>query len=187
MEYQIKILVDGKILYEGTYLCDDPTDRNFGKLIFDGFDANRNVLEYDGVVGEIQKWYYGYVSHTPWCASSLSFFANRAGCLKAIGGKNDNVYEMAQACKKAAKEGYGDYYEGSAIPERVPQYAICFFVWSGDFKADNPKKHVCMAEFASSGDTLYCIGGNQSDKICTKEYSRDCLRAIYIIRKGDEK
>lgn len=183
MIHTIKLVIDGETVYQQALNDDmEPVEKiDYGKRIFEGFDANRNVLEYNGVVADIQKWYYGYVSKTPWCCSSLCFFANKAGALDAIGGKNDNVYKMMLACEKAAKEGKGAFYDKAHLPERIPQYAILFWLWEGDKMDAGSKKHVGIAEFASSGDTIYCVGGNQGNKICTKAYERDRLYAIYVI------
>ena len=155
---------------------------SYGERIFDGFDANRNVKEYDGIVGDIQKWFYGSLVKDSWCATSMCYFANKAGCLDAIGGKHDNVYDLMNACMVADAKGYGKFYDKAHLPHRIPQYAILFWLWSGTTMTAGSRKHVGMAEFASSGDTIFCIGGNQSDKICTKAYSRDNLYAIYCLK-----
>ena len=180
----IKVLIDDHIVFEKNIEePKPPVVTGKAKDIFDGFDANRGVLEYNGIVAEIQKWYYdsSTVVKGPWCASSMSYFANKAGLLPAIGGKNDNVYNMMQSCKLAAKEGYGTFYTKDELPKRIPQYAICFFLWSGSAMTEGSSKHVCMSEYASSGANIYCIGGNQSDKICTKSYERSKLYGLYVL------
>ncbi len=180
---KIEVLVDGVTVWEKEIEEPKPPAVT-GKAcdIFAGFDANRGVLEYNGIVGEIQKWYYGGdLVRGPWCASSMSYFANKAGLLPAIGGKNDNVYNMMQSCKLAAKEGYGTFYTREELPKRIPQYAICFFLWSGSTMTEGSSKHVCMSEYASTGANIYCIGGNQSDKICTKSYERSKLYGLYVL------
>lgn len=40
-------------------------------------------------------------------------------------------------------------------------------------------KHVGLAEYDSSADTIYCIGGNQKNKVCTLEYDRRYLYAVF--------
>lgn len=176
---KVKLMIDDKVVFE--YVEPQNTE-TYGKKVFDGFDANRNVKEYDGIVATIQKWYYdGYLSKTQWCASSMSYFCHLAGCLDNIGGKNDNVCAMMKACERAGKEGKGTFLKGSDIPATIPKYAILFWLWEGQMSEDNPKKHVGMAEYAASGNTIYCIGGNQSDKICTKAYDRKYLYAIYVL------
>lgn len=180
--HTIKLVIDGETVYQQALTDEmEPVKESAGERIFKGFDANRGVVEYEGIVGEIQKWYYGYVSKTAWCCTSLCYFAHKAGVLDAIGGKNENVYYLMEACKKAAKEGKGTFYERSQIPERIPRYAVLFWLWAGDKMDAGSRKHVGLAEFASSGETIYCIGGNQGDKICTKAYDRSRLYAIYTI------
>ena len=183
---KIKLMIDDKVVYETDLINKDETAADdalpsYGERIFDGFDANRNVKEYDGIVGEIQKWYYGSLVKDSWCATAMCYFANKAGCLEAIGGKHDNVYDMMNACMVADAKGLGKFYDKQHLPERIPQYSILFWLWSGSTMTSGSSKHVGMAEFASSGDTIYCIGGNQSNKICTKAYDRDYLYAIYCI------
>lgn len=186
MAHVIKVEIDGKVVFTTTLDADPPQQDDAlpsaGERIFDGFDANRNVKEYNGIVAEIQRWYYGSVVKDSWCATSMSYFANKAGCLDSIGGKNENVYDMMEACRKAAAAGKGTFYDKQHLPERIPQYAILFWLWSGSTMTAGSSKHVGMAEFASSGDSIYCIGGNQSDQICTKSYERKYLYAIYCIK-----
>lgn len=185
MSHVIKILLDGKEVWCYEIRDDAPSDHplpSAGERIFDGFDENRNIKEYEGIVGKIQKWFYGSLVKGLWCATSLCYFANKAGCLEAIGGKHDNVYDMMNACMVADAKGLGTFYDRNHIPERIPQYAILFWLWEGNTMTAGSKKHVGMAEFASSGDTIYCIGGNQSDMICTKAYDRKYLYAIYCIK-----
>ena len=184
----IKLIIDDKVVYETTVYNKEekPSDAlpSPGERIFDGFDANRGVVEYNGIVATIQKWFYDTqtVVKESWCATALCYFANLAGCLDAIGGKNDNVYAMMEACKKAAAAGKGTFYDKAHLPERIPQYAVLFWLWSGSTMTPTSSKHVGMAEYASSGDQIYCIGGNQSNKICTKSYPREDLYAIYCIK-----
>lgn len=181
--HKITVLFDDEVILEKEVGDDLSPATNCGKKVFDGFDANRNILEYEGIVGDIQRWFYNSkdVVKSAWCATSLCYFADRAGCLDRIGGKHENVFDMLRACEACAKEGKGKFYSREHLPDKIPQYAICFFLWSGNLMAQSSSKHVCMAEYASSGSTIYCIGGNQSDKICTKEYARDKLYAIYLL------
>lgn len=179
--HTIKLMIDGKTVYEQALIDEEHAKTDYGRTIFEGFDANRNVIEYNGIVGTIQKWYYGSIVKSAWCATSMSYFANRAGCLDRIGGKNDNVNQMRLACKKAAEQGLGTYYSREQLPKTIPQYAILFWLWSGEVMTDASSKHVGLSEYASSGDMIYCIGGNQSDKICTKAYDRKYLHAVYLL------
>lgn len=183
----IKLLVNDKVVYETTiedHAPEKPSDAmpSPGERIFDGFDAYRGVKEYDGIVAKIQEWFYGSLVKDSWCATSLCYFAHKAGCLEAIGGKHDNVYDLMIACMVADAKGLGTFYDRQHLPEKIPQYAILFWLWEGSTMTAGSKKHVGLAEYASSGDYIYCIGGNQSDKICTKSYPREDLYAIYVIK-----
>lgn len=59
--------------------------------------------EYDGIVATIQKWYYGELVKTSWCATAISYFSNQIGVLEQIGGKNENVYNMMLSCQEYSK------------------------------------------------------------------------------------
>lgn len=143
--------------------------------MIDLFNDNHGVKEYNGIVAEIQKWYYGSLYKGPWCATAISYFANQVGL--DIGGKAENVYTMLQQCKKSSE---GKVYEGyKNIPSRIEKGDILFWCWDGGTMNSGSSKHVGMAEYGSSNDTIYCIGGNQSDKICTKEYDKGDLYAIF--------
>ena len=143
--------------------------------MIDLFNDNHGTVEYDGIVAEIQKWYYGNLYKGPWCATAISYFANQVGL--DIGGKAENVYTMLQQCKKSSE---GTVYEGyKNIPSRIEKGDILFWNWSGGKMTSSSSKHVGIAEYSSSNDIIYCIGGNQSDKICTKEYDKGDLYAIF--------
>jgi len=139
----------------------------------------RGTKEYDGIVAEIQKWFYGSLVKQSWCATCISYFANKLGVLEKIGGKNENVNVMRLACKKCSEEGKGQYFEGQDIPSKIEKNDILFWLWKGGEMKNDSSKHVGVAEYDSTNDIIYCLGGNQKDKICTLGYSRECLYAIY--------
>lgn len=136
---------------------------------------NHGTVEYNGIIKDIQEWYYGSLVKAAWCATALSYFANQVGL--DIGGKAENVYTMLQQIKKSSE---GKVYEGySNIPDRIEKGDILFWCWDGGTMNSGSSKHVGIAEYGSSSNTIYCIGGNQSDKICTKEYEKKYLYAIF--------
>lgn len=172
---QDTVEVNGVIVYQR-----NTTTEINPSIIADLFAEHRGDKEYDGIVKTIQEWYYGYVSLSAWCATAMSYFANQAGYLNAIGGKNENVYSMLQACKAS---GYGVVYEKGNIPETILKGDILFWLWSGDTMTRGSNKHVNIAEYDSLyNGNIFAIGGNQKDKICTLEYTRDNLYAVYRMR-----
>lgn len=142
------------------------------------------VPEYTGIVADIQKWYYGSLVKAPWCATAVSYFANLAGWLEAIGGKAENVNIMRENCRK---NPLGLYYNREEVRNGldIKKGDILFFLWNArDIKSlmtNTSSKHVGVAKCDVSGksEMIECIGGNQDDKICTKLYSRYDLYAVY--------
>ncbi len=135
--------------------------------------AHRGDLEYNGFVAIIQKWYYGSLVKASWCATTISYLFNQVG----ISIKAENVNRLREACK--ADHYNGTYYEGKDIPATIKRGDILFWLWSGDVMTDTSSKHVGIAEYDSDSNKIYCLGGNQKDKICTLEYARKNLYAIY--------
>lgn len=158
-----------------------PTPSNNGEKVYNEFVARYGAAEWDATVGQIQTWYYGSYVHDNWCATSMSYMCDQAGVLYRIGGRNENVYDMLTACQAAALQGYGTFYTKVQLPAVIPQYCICFWLWSGSTMTANSSKHVNLAELDNGDGTLTCIGGNQSDQIRSSTYDKSHLYAIYMI------
>lgn len=142
--------------------------------LIEAFEKYIGTREYNGIVATIQTWYYGYVSRTAWCATSMSYMANECGILDQLGGKNEGVWEMYNACK--AKHGKGKFYDYANLPDRIPKGAVCFFLRNG-------ASHVTLAYADTNLDKLKyiaCLGGNQNDSICVKSYHMGCLQAVFV-------
>lgn len=169
-----KVIVDGKEVTK----ADTSSNKLYTSELVEWFRQNRGAKEYEGMVANIQEWYYGYLSKTAWCATAVSYAANQCGLLDAIGGKNENVYNMMLACSKSTK---GKFYSKAEIPTKIKKGDILFWLWSGSVMRATSSKHVNIAEYDSDGDTVFGIGGNQKDKICTLEYNRSQLYAVFRI------
>lgn len=142
--------------------------------ILEGFQQYEGTKEYDGIVAEIQTWYYGKMKRDAWCATSESYFANRAGVLDQLGGKNEGVREMYEACKRAKKGGR--FYDFGEIPWTIPAGAVLFFLRNG-------ASHVTNAYETRKYDRqmhIACLGGNQDDQIKVKNYHMANLQAIFL-------
>lgn len=147
--------------------------------ILEGFGQYEGTKEYDGIVAEIQTWFYGKMKRDAWCATSESYFANRAGVLDQLGGKNEGVREMYEACRKA--HAGGRVYEYGRIPETIPEGAVLFFLRNG-------ASHVTNANETRKYDRygyIACLGGNQDDAIKVKNYHMGNLEGIFIPDYGD--
>ena len=155
------------------------------KTLTDMFEAYIGAHEYNGIVAEIQKWYYGYVYKGAWCATSMSYFANQLGILDQLGGKNENVYEMMIDTTKAVrKSGKGKFMYAAQIPYQyvIKRGTVIFNLNSGTHMSADSSKHVTTAykDFVYDVDDNYdALGGNQSDEIRVSTYSQKRIYAIF--------
>ena len=149
--------------------------------IVDEFNKYIGTVEYNGIVATIQKWYYGTLVKDAWCATSTSYFANVAGILDQLGGKNEGVYEMMNACRALHKND-GRFWDYPNIPRQLKKHDIIFFKRSG-------MSHVahcwCDQTYTGSG-TINVLGGNQSDMICKKDYKQIGIQAVYRPKYAEE-
>lgn len=152
-----------------------------GEKVYNAFVSMYGAREWDADVQAIQTWYYGSMVKDNWCATSMSYMANAAGVLNRIGGKNENVNSMREACITAAGQGLGLYYDRDHLPATIPPYCICFWLWSGTTMTAGSSKHVNLSVQDNGDGTLACIGGNQSDMIRSTIYAKSRLYAIYVI------
>lgn len=158
------------------------------KTITDGFTPYIGTKEYNGIIADIQKWFYNTkdLVRAPWCASSVSYFANEVGILDQIGGKNDNVCNMENAARKAWMKGSkGKFLRREDITKgtTIPRGTICFMLWSGEMKVDNPHKHATTVnkDFTWKGSGYFeALGGNQDDMIKVCNYSQAKIHALFI-------
>lgn len=152
-------------------------------MLVELFAKHSGTPEYTGIVSEIQKWFYGSEVHASWCATSLSYFMQQLNKLALIGGKNENVYHMMNACKAyAADHGDVEFFDAGHIPEKLLKDDILFWLWSGKMCVTGDK-HVGVCAENCTGDLVPCIGGNQKDMICTQNYPKAKLYAVYRFAK----
>lgn len=147
------------------------------KTIIGEFEKYIGVHEYEGIVATIQTWYYGYVKHDAWCATSTSFFADRVGVLDQLGGKQESVYTMMTNTKKLHQND-GLFFEYPNIPYQLKKNDVIFFQRNGISHV----AHCCEDTIYTGSGKIKVIGGNQSDMICRKEYNQSGIQAIYRIK-----
>lgn len=138
---------------------------------------NRGTKEYNGIVADIQKWFYGSLVKAPWCATCICYLLNKVNIVV----RAENVNELRKIL--SADHYNGTYFPKSFIPKRIEKGDILFWLWSGDEMTNESNKHVGIAEYDTIDDTVFCIGGNQKDSICTQKYNRKQLYAIYRLRR----
>lgn len=138
----------------------------------------KGAHEWDGIVSGIQTWFYGYVSKTSWCATTMSFLLTAVG----IPVRRENVKDLYDFGEKS---GVGRFYTWSDVRARIPKTIkrgdILFFLWDGDKMETTSRKHVTMCEQDTDGEAILCIGGNQSDGINPARYDRKHLYGVWRI------
>lgn len=162
------------------------------KTITDEFEPYIGTKEYYGIVKTIQEWFYGDLVKASWCATSCSFFANQVGVLDQLGGKNENVYRMMQATKKACeKTGKGKFYSKENLKSglHLPKGTVIFMLHSGKVMTETSSKHVTTLyseiEYNKSG-YFEGLGGNQRDSICIALYPQSEIYAAFVPDYGTE-
>ena len=159
---------------------DDEIPETKGEKLYKLFKQFEGTKEYDGIVAQIQQWYYGSLVKTPWCATALSYFMDQLG----VSLKAENVNDLRLKCKNLAEiHKTGKYYDrtGNGLPNTIRRGDILFWLWSGDRMTNLSSKHVGVCANNTNIDSIVvpCIGGNQDDKICVRHYDTRRLYAVY--------
>lgn len=160
------------------YMKDTSSELSRSEQMIRTLISNRGTAEYNGIVATIQKWYYGSLVKASWCATCISYLLNQAGISSH---KQENVYRLMLSLQ--SDHYNGTFYDKKNLPSMIKRGDILFWLWSGDTMTATSSKHVGMAEYDSNKDTVFCIGGNQKDKICTLEYERKYLYAVYRLAR----
>lgn len=134
----------------------------------------KGAHEWDSIVSGIQTWFYGYVSKTSWCATTMSYLLTAVG----IPTRRDNVKGLLD---RAINSGVGHVYTKYELPKTIKRGDILFFLWTGDTMTETSSKHVTMCEEDTDGAMILCIGGNQSDGINPARYDRRYLYGVWRI------
>ena len=131
--------------------------------------------EYEGVVADIQKWYYGSLVKAPWCATCLSYFLDQVE-LKGI--KDENVFNLLT---KAQRSGKGKVTLVGGITHDILPGDIVFLLFSGRPMTTTSSKHVTVATGEQKLDTFVGRGGNQNDSLCDKHFNKSDIYAIWRV------
>lgn len=134
----------------------------------------KGAHEWDGTVSGIQTWFYGCMSKTSWCATTMSYLLTAVG----IPTRRENVKGLFD---RAIKSGVGRFYTKDELPKAIKRGDILFFLWTGDTMTETSSKHVTMCEDDTDGEMILCIGGNQSDGINPARYDRKYLYGVWRI------
>lgn len=131
--------------------------------------------EYEGIVAEIQKWYYGSLVKAPWCATCMSWVFSKLGIPV---DKAENVYVLMRNCQYAATQGHGQFFSRGNIPD-LHKGDILFLLFSTAPMTTTSNKHVTAYVGMDSDGYCQCIGGNQSDMIKVSTYDPGNVYAVY--------
>lgn len=157
---------------------ENTTGKTRGVQMVEQLEKWKGAHEWDNIVSGIQTWYYGYMSKTSWCSTTISFLLTAAG----IPIRRENVKTLYDFGKSS---GVGLFYTHNDIkngmPGTIKRGDILFFLWEGDKMETTSKKHVTMCEQDTDGETILCIGGNQSDGINPTRYDRRYLYGVWRI------
>lgn len=154
------------------------TEKSRGVQMVEQLEKWKGAHEWDAIVSGIQNWYYGYISKTSWCSTTMSFLLTAVG----VPVRRENVkalYDFGKSSKVGTFYTHNDIKIGR--PGKIKRGDILFFLWEGDTMETTSKKHVTMCERDSSADGILCIGGNQSDGIDSTYYNRKYLYGVWRI------
>lgn len=174
---KMSIIIDGKAYVITDKSNNEPTPAPEGKTMADFFEADEGAKEWDATVAKIQTWYYGYVSKTAWCATSLSYYANMAGVADQTGKYNnvDRVKDFMNS--RGMLDCTKNYGGGHYVPKRGD------VVFMSDKKTYADCTHIgVISDINTSKGTVTVISGNCADSICKRTYNY--LTDKYVVAWG---
>lgn len=163
------ISVDGKQVYPNVS----------HETMADLFEQYLGVTEYNGVVIDIQTWYYGRLVKDAWCATSVSYFANKCGVSEQV-GKHENCDRMKDYMNKKGTLHKTKKYGGNG--SYIPKRGDVVFMSSKNTYSDIT--HVGVVS-SINGDKLKVVSGNMKDMIQIDEYSLST--STYVVAFGEVK
>lgn len=141
------------------------------ETLADFMERYEGTTEYNGVVADCQKWFYGSVVEAAWCATFLCYALHQLGILeKNLSEKHENVFYLYNDLKSHCTE---------VSAKEAQRGDIVVLNFSKPF-AWNSSKHVAVLAAPINGSGLTSlIGGNQSDSVCKKMYSVGDIVGIF--------
>lgn len=152
-----------------------PADTPTLLTLADVMEVYEGTKEYTGVVAAAQKWYYGYVSETSWCATFLCWCLAQMGIRAyTLDGRAENVYILNELLIQAAAKDKVKIID----PKHGERGDIIIYSWSEPFSAIS-SKHVGVISSPLEGSLYPTIGGNQDDMIKVTKYHIQYVKGIY--------
>lgn len=123
--------------------------------------------EYDGIVSDIQTWFYGHLVKAPWCATCVSYVLSH---IYNYTCKYENVYHLNNWAKSTL----------ISVPPADAKENDLVIISYGSPIAITSRKHATFytGKRDDSGNYL-CLGGNQSNSIRISAYSPSDIYAVY--------
>ena len=174
----MKYIIDTDTMQITPYEDQKKSNTNPGKTrgaqMVEQLEKWKGAKEWDNIVSGIQTWYYGYMSKTSWCATTISFLLTAVG----VPVRRENVKALYDLGKNS---GVGRFYTKNDLPKTIKRGDVLFFLWTGNTMTETSSKHVTMCEDDTDGEMILCIGGNQSDGINPARYDRSYLYGVWRI------
>lgn len=136
--------------------------------------------EYDGVIAEIQNWYYGRLVKDAWCATAVSYAAHLLGGeIEKIVGKYENVDSMKKHLVNQNRLDCTKNYGGGAY--KPVRGDLVFFSAVHNYK-DCTHVGVILTADNKTG-YLETVSGNASDMVKRDTYNY--LNDRYVVAFGN--
>lgn len=145
--------------------------------VADVFKHYEGTMEYNGIVGVIQEWYYGSLVKDSWCATAMCWALAQLGLRQyTIKGKYENVYDLKVAFDSGVERGVCESINKYTM-ETGDIVILCF----DKVFSQTASKHVTAFLNYSTyiASDFRGIGGNQNDGIIPKEYKLEDIVAVY--------
>lgn len=146
-----------------------------GLTLADVFEKYEGQKEWEGIVPEIQNWFYGEEMKTPWCATAVCWGLAQLGLFRYTlerKGNNDNVWELNKSLLRAVNMG-------KALSINIPARGdIVIMSFDGEF-TQTGRKHVTVYVEPYDMGSFVGIGGNQDNRIKKSTYDNAYIVGIY--------
>ena len=128
--------------------------------------------EYDGIVADIQTWFYGHLVKAPWCATCVSYVLSH---IYNYNCKYENVYHLNNWAKLTLMQ----------VPDiaNAKENDLVIISFGGPLSVTTRKHTTFYTGKRDDSGNYLCLGGNQSNSIRISAYSPSDIYAVYRPRK----
>lgn len=124
--------------------------------------------EYDGIVADIQTWFYGHLVKAPWCATCVSYVLSH---IYNYNCKYENVYHLNNWAKSTLMQ----------VPDiaDAKENDLVIISFGGPLSVTTRKHATFYTGKRDDSGNYLCLGGNQSNSIRISAYSPSDIYAVY--------